>query len=265
MTTYLQGHADSVLRAHRWRTAANSAAFLLPHLRPGDTVLDVGCGPGSITADLARHVGPTGSVLGVDSAPVVVAAAAAEHRAPNLRFAVQDVRALAVPDASYDVVLAHQVLQHLADPVSALLELRRVVRPGGLIAVRDADYGAMSWWPPSEGMDAWRETYRSVAGRLGGQPDAGRRLLGWAQQAGLPDVVPSASTWCFATPEDRSWWGRSSADRIVSSDVARHAQELGIADAEQLAAMASAWRTWVEQDDGWFVIVHGELLCRVPA
>ena len=78
MATYTPGHHESVLRSHRWRTAANSAGYLLPHLVEGDMVLDVGCGPGSISQELADLVGPAGSVLGVDNAAAVIDVARAE-------------------------------------------------------------------------------------------------------------------------------------------------------------------------------------------
>ena len=265
MPTYMQGHAESVLRSHRWRTAGNSAAHLLPHLRPGMRVLDVGCGPGTISVDLATAVGPEGEVLGVDSSAEVVQLAAADLAAPNLRFEVQDAMRLDLPDAAFDVVHAHQVLQHLADPVGALREMRRVARPGGLVAVRDADYAAMTWHPPSTPMSSWLETYRAVAHAHGAEPDAGRRLLGWAQAAGFTDITASASAWCFANPQDRAWWGGMQADRIVESDVARHAVALGLADGPSLRQMSAAWRAWAAADDGWFAVVHGEVLCRVAA
>ena len=129
--TYTHGHHESVLRSHTWRTAENSSAYLLPHLRPGQRLLDVGCGPGTITADLALLVAP-GEVVGIDAAPDVVAQAAEHARSlglENLRFEVADLFALGFPDASFDVIHLHQVLQHLEDPVAALVELRRVLRP----------------------------------------------------------------------------------------------------------------------------------------
>ncbi|MGI8536407.1 MAG: methyltransferase domain-containing protein [Mycobacteriales bacterium] len=265
MPPYLQGHHESVLRAHRWRTAANSAAYLLPHLGPGMQVLDVGCGPGSITNDLADAVGPAGHVLGVDSSAEVVELARAGSPAPNVRFAVQDALHLDLPDGAFDIVHAHQVLQHLADPVAALREMMRVTRPGGLVAVRDADYAAMTWHPASAGLDSWRATYRSVARSHGAEPDAGRRLLSWARAAGFAQVVPSASVWCFATPADRAWWGGLQADRIVDSDVARHAVAASLTDDAGLRQLAESWRAWAETDDGWFAVVHGEVLCRLAA
>jgi SAM-dependent methyltransferase len=264
MTDYLQGHHDSVLRSHRWRTAENSAGYLLPHLRPGMRVLDVGCGPGTITRDLGAVVGPRGEVLGVDASAEVVAQAAAGCDLAQVRFAVGDALGLDAPDGAYDVVHAHQVLQHLTDPVAALREMRRVARPGGLVAVRDADYAAMTWHPAVPALDRWREVYRATARAHDAEPDAGRRLLGWAQAAGFTDVVASASAWCFATAEDRAWWGGLQADRIVASRIAGEAVDRGVCGAEELPALAAGWRAWAAAEDGWFAVLHGELLCRVP-
>ena len=265
MPTYLQGHHDSVLRSHRWRTAENSAAYLLPHLRPGMRVLDVGCGPGTITRDLGALVGAQGEVLGLDSSDDVVSQAAAACDLPQVRFTVGDALHLDVADGSYDVVHAHQVLQHLTDPVAALREMRRVTRPGGLVAVRDADYAAMTWHPAVPALDRWLELYRAAARAHDAEPDAGRRLLGWAQAAGFAEVVPSASAWCFATPQDRDWWGGMQADRIVASRIAADAVDRGLCRAEELPELAAGWRAWAASDDGWFAVLHGELLCRVAA
>ncbi|MEE1926936.1 methyltransferase domain-containing protein [Streptomyces sp. TRM 70351] len=261
---YTHGHHESVLRSHRWRTAENSAAYLLPRLRAGLALLDVGCGPGTITAELAARVAP-GPVTAVDrSAEILDAARAQARRAgvPGVRFLTGDVHALDFPDDSFDVVHAHQVLQHVGDPVAALREMRRVCRPGGLVAVRDADYAAMTWYPQLPGLDAWQELYQRVARAGGGEPDAGRRLLGWAHAAGFTDVTPTADVWCFATGEDRAWWSGLWADRTVDSDFARLAVGGGHATTAALRDVAAAWRAWGAHADGWFAVPHGELCCR---
>ncbi|MDY7102721.1 MAG: methyltransferase domain-containing protein [Actinomycetota bacterium] len=264
---YTHGHHDSVLRSHRWRTAENSAGYLLGHLRAGDRVLDVGCGPGTITCDLADLVGPDGRVLGIDRAESVVdeaTAAISARGAANASAAVGDVYALDAADDSFDVVHAHQVLQHLTDPVAALVEMARVCRPGGVVACRDADYAAMTWAPADPRLDRWLDRYRAAARANGAEPDAGRHLLGWAHAAGFDDVTPSASVWCFATPEDRSWWGGLWADRVTSSALATQLTEQGLAPPDDLADMAAAFRRWADDGDGWFAVLHGEVLCRVP-
>ncbi|WNI28102.1 methyltransferase domain-containing protein [Streptomyces sp. ITFR-6] len=261
---YTHGHHESVLRSHRWRTAANSAGYLLGELRPGMTVLDVGCGPGTITADIAALVSP-GRVTAVDTTREILdqaAEVAAERGLDNLEFTTADVHALDFPDDTFDVVHAHQVLQHVGDPVQALREMRRVCRPGGVVAARDSDYAAMTWFPEVPAMDAWQDLYGRVARANGGEPDAGRRLLSWARQAGFTDIIPTAAAWCFGTPESRDWWSGLWADRTVGSVYAKLAVEGGHATPGQLTEIADAWRTWGAQDDGWFMVPHGEVLCR---
>ncbi|MGX2993671.1 methyltransferase domain-containing protein [Streptomyces sp. JNUCC 64] len=262
---YTHGHHESVLRSHTWRTAANSAAYLIGSLTPGMTVLDVGCGPGTITADLAALV-PGGRVTGVDRAPEILdqaRATAAARGLDNTEFAVADVLDLGFPDDSFDVVHAHQVLQHVGDPVRAFAEMRRVTRPGGVVAVRDADYAAMVWYPEVPGLNGWLDLYERVARAGGGEPDAGRRLTSWARQAGFTDVTASTGTWCFATEEDRAWWGGLWADRTVASEYADRAVTGGHTDRAGLAAAAAAWHEWSAAPDGWFAVLHGEVLCRV--
>src|SRR5690606_13604795 len=150
-------------------------------LAPGATVLDVGCGPGTITLELAALVAPA-TVVGIDMAEEVLAGA---HRLPvaggaGVAFAAGDVHRLPHPDGSFRVVHAHQVLQHLADPVGVLREMGRVCAEGGIVAARDADYAAMTWFPEVPGLARWANLYQRVTRRNGAEPDAGRRLLSWA-------------------------------------------------------------------------------------
>ena len=262
--TYTHGHHESVLRSHRWRTADNSAAYLLPHLRPGLDLLDVGCGPGTITIDLARRLEP-GRVVGVDREPAPLEAGRVDAEAagiPNVRFEVGDVYDLAFEDASFDVVHAHQVLQHLSDPVAALREMRRVRRPEGIVAARDSDYAAKTWFPADPRLDRWLALYHEVARANRGEPDAGRRIVSWARAAGFEDVAATASAWCFATPDDRAWWGGLWADRVTESAFAAQAVERGLSDRAELEAIAAAWRAWAAAPDGWFAVLHGEIVCR---
>ncbi|GGC80435.1 hypothetical protein GCM10011512_03990 [Tersicoccus solisilvae] len=255
---YTHGHHESVLRSHRWRTAANSAGYLLPHLVPGMRVLDVGCGPGTITRDLAERVAP-GEVIGLDSAADVLDVAAAGPGPANVRWRLGDVHALPFTDAGFDVVHAHQVLQHLADPVGALTAMRRVLRPGGLLAVRDADYQAMSWFPQVPELDEWMSLYQRVARLNGGEPDAGRRLPGWLHQAGLTDVTVTASTWCY-TGDERRWWAELWSERITRSAFADQAVRRGLASHLYLERLAQGWRQWAESADAVFLVPSVEVL-----
>jgi ubiquinone/menaquinone biosynthesis C-methylase UbiE len=262
--SYTHGHHESVLRSHTWRTAENSSAYLLHELRPGQRLLDVGCGPGTITADLALLVAP-GEVIGLDAAPDVVAQAAAHGREldlANLHFEVGDLFALGYPDASFDVVHLHQVLQHLGDPVAALVELRRVLSPEGVLAARDSDYGAFTWAPADPMLDRWLELYFAVTSRNGHDARIGPRLLGLAHEAGFADVTATSSTWTYADPETRIWWGALWADRVRYSRFATQAIEYSMSDADELEAIAAAFTRWAASDDAIFVIPHVEILAR---
>jgi SAM-dependent methyltransferase len=262
--TYTHGHHESVLRSHTWRTAENSSAYLLPRLRPGLSVLDIGCGPGTITADLARLVEP-GQVVGLDASSEVVAQAeafAASQGVTNLRFEMGDLFALNHGDATFDVVHAHQVLQHLVNPGTAMVELRRVLRPGGVLAVRDSDYSAFVWAPPDPLLDRWRQLYLAVTERNGHNARIGPSLLGLAHAAGFEDVVVSSTAWTFADPESRQWWGGLWADRIRLSRFAEQAVAYELSDADELEEIAQAFLSWAASPDGVFVVPHVEILAR---
>ncbi|HEY1652341.1 MAG TPA: methyltransferase domain-containing protein [Acidimicrobiales bacterium] len=262
--TYTHGHHESVLRSHTWRTAENSAAYLLPHLRSGQSLLDVGCGPGTITADLALLVAP-GEVVGIDAAADVVAQAAAgraELGLGNLRFEVGDLFALDYADKSFDVIHLHQVLQHLADPVDALVALRRVLAADGVLAARDSDYRAFAWAPADPLLDRWLELYLAVTARNGHDASIGPKLMGVALSAGFSDVEVSSSTWTYADPESRAWWGGLWADRVRFSRIAEQAVSYGLSSSDELEAIAAAFLRWAEAPDAVFVIPHVEILAR---
>lgn len=261
---YTHGHHESVLRSHEWRTLENSGAYFAELLRPGMTVLDVGSGPGTITFDIADRVGP-GTVVGIDRSEEIVEHAREAARARgvvNARFEQGDAYALDFPDASFDLVHAHQVLQHVADPVAVLAEFRRVTKPGGYVVARDVDWGGTMWAPLLPGLAEWMRINQEVQRRNGGEPFAGRLLRGWALEAGFADVTSSASIWCFASAEERRWWGESWSIRVRESDFGRHALDAGIAGEEELAAIAEAWLDWSRRADAWYGMPHGEIVAR---
>ncbi len=207
MTVYTHGHHESVLRSHSNRGIDNSAAYLRPFLSPDTRLLDVGAGPGTITVEFAEVVAHVTATEIGDAELALSRTRAEEAGTKNIDFSIEDVHGLSFPDGAFDVVHAHQVLQHVADPVQALREMRRVTRPGGVVAARDADYAGFIWFPLLPELDDWVRLYRDAARANGGEPDAGRRLLSWAKAAGFEDVTATASTWCYATPEERAWWG----------------------------------------------------------
>ena len=255
---YTHGHHESVLKSHTWRTIANSAAYLEPHLHGGLSLLDVGCGPGTITLEFADHVAP-GRVVGLDASAEVIAKAA-EFERPNLSFMVGDAYALPFDDDTFDIAHAHQTLQHVADPVAVLREMRRVVKPGGIVAARDVDYAGTIWFPELPGLDAWLALYEQVHRSNGGEPDAGRRLKAWALEAGFAEVTTTASIWNFSDDTDREWWGSMWEARVLQSAFASDALGKGLATQQQLELISAAWREWADSQTGWLGMPHGEII-----
>lgn len=257
---YTHGHHESVLKSHTWRTIENSAAYLSPHLEAGLSLLDVGCGPGTITVEFADRVSP-GRVVGLDASAEVIEKAAQFER-PNLEFVVGDAYALPFDDNTFDIVHAHQTLQHVARPVDMLREMRRVAKPGGLVAARDVDYAGTIWYPRIPGLDLWLDLYEQVHRSNGGEPDAGRHLKAWARQAGFEEVETTASIWNFSNPTDREWWGSMWEARVLQSAFARDALGKDLATQEDLEEISRSWREWADDADGWLGMPHGELLAR---
>lgn len=261
---YTHGHAPAALRQHGRRTAAEAAAFLLPELRPGMRLLDVGCGPGSITRDLAKRLAP-GEVIGLDLSRETLAVArqdAVARGLGNLQYQEGSVYELPFPDAVFDVAYAHQVLQHLREPAAALAEMLRVVCSGGLIAVRDVDWGTVSYWPRDPWIDRFIEVHLQTWYRNGGEPRLGRQLRALCNAAGLMDVQVTAAVWCYATRSETADWGESYAERLLSSPMGERAVEYGYASRADLESMAAAFRAWAIHPNAFWAFTHVAVLAR---
>ena len=254
---YTHGHHESVVQSHARRRAEVEAWFLLPRLERGMRLLDVGCGPGTITVGLARAV-PEGSVIGLDAADAVLEQArehAASQGVSNLQFAAGDVYALEFADASFDVVYANQLLQHLTDPVAAIGEMRRVLRPGGLLAVRDADYATMCPHPKFAEFDDWNRLYHDVAYRNQAEPDAGRTLAAWVRAGGLAELEIHPNVAAMDGEEARIW-GRTWSQRILHSGIADQALEYGLAEQHDLQVLSDGWSKWAESPEPFFMFTQ---------
>lgn len=264
--TYTHGHAPAVLRQHGQRTAEEAAAFLLPHLRRGMRLLDVGCGPGSITRGLAQLVAP-GTVVGLDLSPEALAGArrdATERGLDNLEYREGSVYHVPFPDASFDVAYAHQVLQHLRERGAALREMLRVVRPGGLVAVRDVDWGTVAYWPRDPWIDRFVEVHHRTWYENGGEPQMGRQLRALFHDAGITDPSITATVWCYATPNETIEWGDAYADRLLNSPMGERPVEYGYASRTDIESMAAAFRTWARHRDALWVFIHIASVGRKP-
>ena len=227
------------------RRAKIQAAFFTPYLHAGMRLLDCGSGPGSITCDLAGIVTP-GEVLGIDFDPKQVELAtayAAQRGVTNVRFQPADVYALPFPEGSFDAVFASGLVEHLSEPLRALREMRRVLRPGGLLGVRAGDLDGVLVAPQTSEWAKLVPLLKQMQALNGGDACVGKHLRGLFHRAGCVGVVASASCDCWGTPESLRAWVES-ARSMVGPDgpLAR----LGLIDAEPAAQLAAGLRAWAE-------------------
>lgn len=259
---YTQGHNASVYRSHESRKAADTCGYFLHLLQPTSLVLDAGCGPGTVTSSLATLI-HAGQVVGVDAAETAISKARAQPTLPsNCKFEVADVTALPFDDNHFDVVYTSQVLVHIPEAVKAITELRRVCKPGGFVALREGDLPATIIYPPSDALKQWQAVKTDVGMRSKCHPDAGRKLLGWALEAGFRESQVSYTVESLTySGSRRRFWGEAMAERLLSDHTWReHASGMGVEEGD-FEAMREGWLTFAEDPAAVFSMPCGELVC----
>ena len=255
---------ESLMRS---RSAAEYADFVLPSVRDGDRVIDVGCGPGSITVGLAQVAG---DVTGVDldeSEFTDARAYAAEHGIDNVKFVEGSIYQLDFADASFDVCTLFSMMETLDDPLAALAEVHRVVKPGGLVGASSIDYGGLILHGPDEPL--LRRFYELRLQLWEAQGDVhfyrGRELRGFLLAAGFLQVEGVATYFSYGTEERVRTFGLGRAadcrDEWYVSGIARH----GLANQEEIDALEQAWIHWAESPDSFAAFAWGRVIGRRPS
>lgn len=235
------------------------AAFFLPYLRPGMTLLDVGCGSGSITIDLAETVAP-GQVVGIDvnEGEIERARANAKERGTeNIRFEIGNVYAIPLPDNSCDAVFSHGLFQYLEDPTGALQEMHRVLKPGGVVGVRTVDYDGRLRAPSDPLWSQTIELIERLRRHNGGNPSIGKHLRALMGGVGFCQVVATASYSSYGTPESIRAFAETAAQTLEGSP-GKQLVQLGWVDRETLASMRRSLRTWGENPGAFHATANCE-------
>ena len=254
-----------MVASHASRTVQNSAAFLLPHIKPNYTILDLGCGPGTITRGCCSYV-PQGSVIGIDAAESVIeqARASAPHQEyPNLFFQVGDITTrLPLNDESVDVVYTSQTIYHIAYPVEVMEEAFRVLKPGGMLAMRETD--TLIWHPSTPSTEAYCQAIGHAVPQGAQGVGTGRRLHIWAQQAGFERSKMQIGTGgtCYTAPDETKWWADIHVGRL-EGDVGKKWLEEGevVRNEIELDVMISGLKAWGNDPEAWYAALQGEVIC----
>lgn len=274
--TYAHGHSAATVAGHSARTAEFCAAHLLPHLSAGASILDVGCGPGSITSTFVPYVSPGGRVVGIDSSKAVIATAQSQFGSTSagagagagaVEFVVGDLFKLPFEDGAFDFVHAHQVVVHLPiDKVSAALrEMKRVCKVGGLVTFRDArvDQGGLQVYPHDRLLPLTMSLFceRTYLNSGVTRDSLGMWLRIARDEVGFKTAERRFSLDVFDTPEMTEMWGSQWMSRTAEEGFQEFVRESGLASEEELAEIPEAWRRWRDTEDGWCTLLQVEHFC----
>ena len=259
---YTMGYSEEFRQMLNRRSARTHAAYLLPHLSSGQRMLDFGCGPGTLSVGLAKAVEP-GELHGIDmkeSEIELARAAAAGGGHENATFHVGDVTDLPFEDDYFDVAHCHTVLMHVPDTAATLQEVRRVLKPGGLVASREAIVASSFMEPVPEALHRAWDTFARLVAANRGHPQIGKHLKARFLEAGFTDIRASASFDVFGTPEDVAFFHTFVTGWFLSPDVVAAATKHGLATHEQFDEWRRALGEWKDHPGAFGVVAFGECL-----
>ncbi|MCM3869185.1 MAG: methyltransferase domain-containing protein [Pyrinomonadaceae bacterium] len=260
---YTMGYGPAATAIMAVRTAQGHAAFFLPQLKPGMSVLDCGCGPGTITIGFAELVAP-GQVVGTeieDSHVALARANAAKRNVSNVRFEPADIYALPFDSASFDAVFISAVVGNLREPVRGLREAYRVLKPGGVIGIKEFDHGGDLLYPLDAALKQYNACYCRLRSENGHDPESGRKVGAFLLDAGFRNVKMSACYESMADPN--ALRGIAGAFAGLLSDGWGDAfKDRGWATNEDIREMSDAWLRFPETPGAFYAGAWVEVMAQ---
>ena len=263
---YTMGYDEDFRQMLTWRSAETHAAHLLPYLEPGLSVLDFGCGPGTISVGLARAVAP-GELHGIDMEESQIDLARAAAKAgghSNATFHVGDVTDLPFDDNTFDVAHCHAVLNHVPDTLAALTEVKRVLKPGGMVSCRELVAASCFSEPADKLKEAW-VVFSTLVAANGGHPEMGKQLKARLIEAGFAAIRATASFDMFSTPQGIAFLDSVVTEWFFSPRVIAAATTYGLATHEQFDEWRLAQNEWRDHPGAVGAVAFGEAIASKPS
>ncbi len=257
--TYTPGYSEVALRYMKRRHAARDAAFFLPQLKPGMRMLDCGCGPGTITVGLALAVGD-GLVVAVDiesSQVAMTERTAREHGLTNIEARQANVYDLPFPDRSFDAIFSHALFEHLADPLAALSQFRRVLRPDGLVGIASPDWDGVVYAPKTQEVHHAIKAYIKFQAKNGGNPFVGRELGRLLSDAGFVGIGLGATYDCYERMD--------LICDLLAERIENEAQKTGLLDVATVSRLSAALKQWATHPVSLFAQCFVTAIGRAPS
>ncbi len=259
--------SEQFLKFLTMRTASEDARFVLGFLKPGMSLLDCGCGPGSISLGLASYVAP-GEVLGIDINPKLIEqaeAAAVEQGVTNVQFEVGDAQALRVDDSTFDVVFSHALLEHLPRPQDGLAQMKRALKSGGIIALRVPEWSGNLTYPDDNNLGRRLNTILEQISRMrGSDPYRGRHIGALLDQQGFVDIRLTASYTSFGTPEAVAALSQFVREALLSSASVETVLAQGKATQEEIGQVKADVSAWAQMPGAFEMRAWIEAVARKP-
>ena len=265
---YIMGYSEAYLRILSARSAAGTCGYLMPYLKPGLRVLDVGCGPGSISVGLAEGIVP-GELHGIDIEPSQVemaAQAAVDRGVSNAEFSVADLRDLPFENGSFDVVHCNDTLAFIPDTEAALNEIKRVLKSGGILGWREIIMDLFMIHPDPDPHPA-SQAYAVFADTLesdDGHPQMGKELAEHLGRAGFTDIRVSASFEMFASPERLKLLYELGNQWFFTANVQSPATQYGAATQRMFEELMQSRERWYHAPGAMGAFAFGEALAVKP-
>ena len=263
---YTMGFSQGMLESLMRHSAEAHAAHLLPHVQPGHYVLDFGCGPGTVSVGLAKAAAP-GVLHGVDmeeSQIELARAIAAERRQDNAVFHVGDIAALPFEDGYFDVAHCHDVLMYIPDTQAVLAEVKRVLKPGGVIGCREMICRS-SFTYPDFGViwQAW-DMFEDIIATDGGHPQMGRRLKGQLIEAGFANLRMTGGLDLYGSPEEVAFIHYFAQQWFLSHDMTDAALKYGASTEAIIENIRGAYDRWKDDPGAVCGLAFGEAVAGKP-